>query len=93
MNPIALKILSYGVIVLLITQTLSGFYIRYLHQNLAEEKQARELAEKDLKECEDDKALSEEKAENHADKIINLNSRIAELKRLRINPRCIPITR
>jgi predicted Holliday junction resolvase-like endonuclease len=93
MSAMGIKILSYVCIALLITQTLSGFYIHHLHKEVAEEKQAKELAQKDLKKCQDDKILSEEKAEDHAEKITTLNSRIAELKRLRVNPRCIPITR
>ena len=93
MNALGIKILSYICIGLLLTQVASGFYIHFLRADLKAETKAKELAEANDKQCQKDKLITSEASNDYQKNLAALNSKLANLKRVRSNPRCIPITR
>lgn len=91
MNMTTLKIISG--IVLLAVLVGGGLYIRVLRADLAAVKLERDTAQTSLKQCNDDKALTEGVSNDYQTKNRALNRQLADLKRVRDNPRCIPVTR
>lgn len=71
----------------------AGVYIRgVIADNARLEKELGE-AKADLVVCQNDKAITQEVSSDYQTKINALNSQLAAIKRVRDNPKCIPITR
>ena len=91
MNWTTVKIIS-GVVLLAVLVS-GGLYIRSLRADLAAVKLERNTAQASLKQCNEDKALKESVSNDYQTKNRALNRQLAGLKRVRDNPRCIPVTR
>lgn len=85
------KILLIIIGILTVSQAASGFWIKNLRSDLKETKLSLEQEVAKNAQCEKDKTLSMEKADEYQGKITTLNSRVAGLKRMYDSAKCIPI--
>lgn len=89
MNWTTVKIISGIAIAALIVIGL--LYIRILCADLAAVKLERDTAQATLAACQSDQKLTEGVSNDYQTRIRSLNRQLADLKRVRDNPRCTPV--
>ena len=89
MNWTTVKIISGIALAALIVTGL--LYIRILRANLAAVKLERDTAQATLAACQSDQKLTEGVSNDYQTRIRSLNRQLADLKRVRDNPRCTPV--
>lgn len=89
LNWTTVKIIS-GIALVAVLVT-GGLYIRILRADLAAVKLERDTAQATLAACQNDQKLTEGVSNDYQIKVRSLNRQLADLKRVRDNPRCTPV--
>jgi len=87
------KVLAYIGIGMILIIAAQGIYIKILRADLKAEETLRKTAEANDKQCQADKLITSEASNDYQTKLSALNNQLANIKRVRNNPRCIPIAR